>query len=178
MRSIGSIAMSLVLQQALPAKIADIFADDLYGMERFCQTRHLCESPIEEMMLAHLANASIDGGTVRTFIHDIQSGEEFPNEPFVVVPQFPIAKFRLDFFLVLVRKRRAWLFDIECDGINFHGGIDKRKEDYDRDTYLARMGVRTFRYFGQKIHSRQAKPEEDILMHIFNCGLAGDHGGT
>jgi very-short-patch-repair endonuclease len=167
-KHLGAIVASLAYGKKIDPKALEVFERSGASREPFINACGLCESPIEQIILARLVTMEILDFKEPAAIHDLLSGEEFPNKPLVVVPQFPIARFRLDFFVVVVDQRRAWQFDIECDGVEFHSSLERRQADFDRDTYLARIGIRTFRYTGQQIFRGQAHPEHDIQGHIFN----------
>lgn len=118
----------------------------------------LCESPIEEMMLVALGFMVIRGHEGFPVIHDLSSGEPWPNKNIVIVPQFAFARYRLD-FLVTVGKR--WLA-VECDGADYHALPAQRIRDRNRDDYLRDLGIPTIRYSGTWLKRNGAKIADEI----------------
>ncbi len=171
MRAIGSLVAGVAYGENISPRAIELVDGD---RDRFAETCRLCESPIEQIMLARLCNMVVEWVGRHPVVHDLQSGGEFPNHPVVIVPQFPIARFRLDFMVVVVKDRRAWQFAIECDGEKHHNSLTKRRQDHDRDTYLARLGIRTFRYWGTMIYRGEARPDLDIPEHILAVEQARD----
>lgn len=179
LKSVGSIVMPLASGQNVSQELAGVIenciisADQeamIFGFEnnlvriesartRLLACLSLCESPIEKLVLAALAFTVIpDTLCFPPAIHDFMSGEPWPNSPFVIVPQFVVARYRLD-FLVSIEDQQGTrtLVAIECDGANFHNGIDTRQRDANRDSYLAKLGIRTVRISGQRISKLREK---------------------
>ena len=118
------------------------------ALAEFRKGSPLCESPIERDLLAGLLTA--DWGyfhTENAVIHDCRN-EEFPDEPVVIAPQLVVARYRLDFALVLRRGKITRTVAIECDGKDYHD----RERDNRRDEYLSALGIGTIRHGGQDIH--------------------------
>ena len=114
---------------------------------------NLCESPIEQIMLAELAFCPFGYWNGPHEIHDCTMSFEIPDARVVIIPQYEILKYRVD-FAVLVRDFNQSLLKIvvECDGHDFH---EKTKEqaqrDKKRDRNLQRAEWRVFRFTGSKI---------------------------
>lgn len=115
------------------------------------RTFDLCESPIESVMMTELVFADWRPfGTIPAQLHVL--GEPCPPGDVLVIPQFPIGFFRLD-FLVVCRSETAqrWVC-VECDGDEFHN-TSKAKWDSDRarDAWLKAFGIETHRFTGAQI---------------------------
>lgn len=134
---------------------------------RFVAMAHLCESPIEQMALAAMAFMVIEG--VECFppaIHDVMGGEEWPNSPVVIVPQFVIARYRLDFLVTVDTAEGRYLFAVECDGAAYHNGPKERRRDFSRDSYLRCLGIKTLRMTGSWMFKNQWKVADEIAAII------------
>lgn len=180
MKSIGTITASLAHQKNISQELAKVIGEGLERSDQksFSETfpkrkldyagivdaTSLCESPIEKIMLAGMLTMPSD---VAPVVHDPMSGEPFPVHALVVTPQFVIARYRLD-FLVTVQRLKAppCSFAVECDGIQFHGSLDKRKSDYERDLYLNAIGIKTVRYYGQEIKQLGFKCADDVAAIV------------
>lgn len=122
------------------------------------QSLPLTESPIEQIMLVALALMVVPGFDCLPAIHDVSSGEAWPVRPIVVVPQFVIARYRLDFLVV----GNANMIAVECDGREFHDSRQQRQNDADRDDYLTNFGIRTVRYSGSWLTRNGLKAADEI----------------
>lgn len=175
MHALGRAVSSLAHGDNVPSDLSGIIYD---GTSRLCgegMPRHLvsresvvaalplCESPIEKIMLVGLMTMPCNAAP---FVHDPMSGDPFPEKAVVISPQFVIARYRLDFLLTVQRKGNPFLLAVECDGIQFHGALDKRDDDLERDQYLMSFGVRTVRYYGQTIRSRRHKCADEIAAIV------------
>jgi very-short-patch-repair endonuclease len=75
----------------------------------------------------------------------------------VIVPQYVIGPYRLDFMVRCLRLRPSdgaplWFsFAVECDGREFHADPDQKESDEERDCRLYRNGVVTLRFSGSEI---------------------------
>lgn len=136
--------------------------------ERILDTVHLCESPIEQMMLCALGFMVAEGAACfPPAIHQAESFEPWPAKPVVIIPQFKIARYRLDFLVCIqgadgIRHRLA----VECDGREFHDGVRERQRDSERDRYLAAFDIKTVRYTGAWIHRNGHKIADEIAAII------------
>lgn len=123
----------------------------------------LCDSPIEQVMLACLAHMVVPGtDCFPPIIHDVYGGEPFPDHPVVIAPQFTIARYRLDFLVSVKIGKRQTLYAIECDGRDYHSSIEQREADGLRDAYLAGLGIVTLRYSGQWIFRNRSHAADEF----------------
>lgn len=145
-------------------------AIDLIGKAeaRFVAMAHLCESPIEQMMLAAMSFMVIEGHECfPPAIHDTMSGEEWPTSGIVIVPQFVIARYRLDFLVAIHGANGApVLIAVECDGAEHHSDVSDRRRDADRDAYLRRIGIKTLRLNGKWIYKTQWRVADELAAII------------
>jgi hypothetical protein len=140
-------------------------AEELFrgARDAFIEKCTLCESPIEQIMLACLAHRVVPG--TECFppkIHDVYSGEPFPDHPVVIAPQFTIARYRLDFLVSVKTAQGQALYAIECDGKDYHSSIEQLAADKLRDDYLAALGIVTLRYSGQWIHRNKSRAADEF----------------
>lgn len=126
----------------------------------------LCESPIERNMLAAMLTA--DWGyfsTENAVVHNVVDFEEdFPDANVVLVPQLQIARYRLDFGLMLRLGRGKQLFALECDGKQFHNSATDRE----RDWYLNSYGVITLRFSGADLNAGPLSAVDEAVVGIFH----------
>ena len=140
-------------------------------MGQFEWVRQLTESPIEAAMCCALAAEfherawALWQSTGMCAFRDIQ----FSTYDILVVPQYPVGKYRAD-LMVLVRdvnpeKRYA----IECDGAQFH---DATTEQMDRDRYRDRCfqsdGIMPIRFSGAEIVKNPIRCAVSALNIILN----------
>lgn len=131
---------------------------------RFIATCHLCESPIEQMMLAALSMMVVDGtDCFPPAIHDVMSGEPWPVAPVVIVPQFVIARYRLDFLVSVETKTGHYRIAVECDGKEHHSNPADVTRDATRDAYIEKLGILTYRASGSWIYKRNWSMADEIL---------------
>lgn len=135
---------------------------------RFVALAHLCESPIEQMMLAAMSFMVIPGHECfPPAIHDVMSGEEWPTSGIVIVPQFVIARYRLDFLVAIYGDDELpVLIAVECDGADHHSDVADRQRDADRDAYLRRIGIKTLRIKGKWIYKNQWRVADELAAII------------
>jgi very-short-patch-repair endonuclease len=133
---------------------------------RFLATCHLCESPIEQMMLAAMSMMVMAGtDCFPPAIHDVMSGEQWPVSPVVIAPQFVIARYRLDFLVSVQTKDGHYHFAVECDGAQHHSNQRDIARDEARDTYLQRLNIFTYRVSGSWIYKHGWRIADE-LAHI------------
>lgn len=131
--------------------------------KRFIDTAHLCESPIEQMVLAAMSLMVIDGSECfPPAIHDVMGGDLWPESLVVIVPQFVVARFRLDFLVVVMCSDGRFSFAVECDGLKHHSNITDRRRDAERDYYLRCLGIKTIRLKGDWIYKNQWRVADEI----------------
>lgn len=149
-------------------------AEELFkgATKAFIEKCPLCESPIEQVMLACLSHMVVPGTQCfPPLIHDIYSGEPFPEHPVVIAPQFNVARYRLD-FLVSIRAGGQSLYAIECDGKAFHSSREQREADGLRDAYLAALGITTLRYTGQFIFKNKSNAADEFWATMISRARA------
>ncbi len=131
--------------------------------KRLLETVHLCESPIEQMLLAAMSLMVIDGSECfPPSIHDVMSGEPWPGSLVTIVPQFVVARFRLDFLVVVMCADGRFSFAVECDGLKHHSNVSDRARDAERDYYLRCLGIKTIRLKGDWIYKNQWRIADEI----------------
>ena len=94
------------------------------------------------------------------------SGEAWPKGPVVIVPQFVIARFRLDFLVTIETAAGRYSFAVECDGAQHHSNINDRQKDAARDAYLRGLGIKTVRRSGNWIYRQQWRIADEISAII------------
>jgi hypothetical protein len=145
--------------------IAQDRAAELIARAEAQYLRHvsLCESPIEQMMLAAMAFMVIDAAQCfPPAIHDVMSGDPWPASPVVIVPQFVIARFRLDFLVSIETDGRPFQIAVECDGKEHHTSRKDIAKDEARDAYLKRLGIQTWRLTGGWIYKAGWKVADEL----------------
>ncbi len=110
----------------------------------------LCESPIEAELLPWLVCEDYNPlMTCPARVHLFGYGELMPPEgDIIIVPQFPILRYRLDFALIATCAKGTKIVAVECDGKEFHKDRDK---DIRRNSYLRKFGIQTVRATGAEI---------------------------
>jgi hypothetical protein len=141
------------------------------AQDEYAKGERLCESPIERDLLAALLTTDWRYfSTENALVHDAKDFEEpFPESNVVIVPQMQIARYRLDFGLVLRRGERRHIIAIECDGRDFHHA----DRDRTRDGYLVSFGIQTIRRTGSDIHAtplRGATLIAESIQHWWEFG--------
>lgn len=107
------------------------------------------ESPIERDIATALIFGSYAGFHVLSAVsHLPKQDKRFPKDPVVVVPQFAVLKYRLDFAVIGRVGEQFKLVAVECDGKEFH---KDRRRDWDRDFYLRSLGFSIVRASGKDI---------------------------
>jgi Protein of unknown function (DUF559) len=128
------------------------------AVEYYLDLLKLCESPIEEMLLAALAPA--------VMCNERPFGVAYWPVSYEIYPQHVVGPYRADFALIYNRGKTAFMraclnempgtirFIIECDGHDFH---EKTKEqaarDKARDRYFTINGWHVLRFTGSEIHA-------------------------
>lgn len=154
--------------------IAESVARNELGLTRYC------ESPIEmELGVALCCLADIQGGGNGApwfnggieIIPQALVGIHAPDRQHMLIPQYEVAGYRLDFMLMFyVEGRHYWRAGIECDGHAFH---EKTKEqaarDKARDRALAAEGIAMFRFTGSEIYRGSVQCAAEILEAAANA---------
>ncbi len=128
-----------------------------------------CESPIEELMAAHLSGFSF-GYDVRAPVLDRWTDRSFTlpdhmaESVLYVLTQAPLGPYRVDFLVLLKVAGDVMRVAIECDGHDFH---EKTKEqasrDKARDRFMQAEGIPVFRYTGSEIFRAPPDGGSDLL---------------
>lgn len=129
------------------------------ALDTFRKTKHLCESPIEVMMLAGLIGTPFGyADSLNQVIRhaDLEKTDTAAITSHIIVPQMEIPQFsyRTDFFVSLYTAgyRRIGLF-IECDGHDFHERTkEQAARDRKRDRDLQGLGINILRFTGSELH--------------------------
>lgn len=119
-----------------------------------------CESPIERDMLGALLSANWDQ-CADPVVPVCGPKEAVPaNRPIVILPQFLIGPYRLDFVILCRGLQLPSLIAVECDGAEYHD----QERDAQRDAYLRAFGIHVFRASGSAIF----RAPEDVANMIVN----------
>lgn len=144
--------------QDISAKLASHFEDEISDIG--------LESPIENLMAAGLLlvfrsyHFDYDGylnGMYQALpfgsFEELRAEDSTRAPGFLIHPQFPIGRYRGDFFIDFVDYRGARHFAvIECDGHDFHERTKKQAQhDKKRDRYFQSLGLIVLRYTGSEI---------------------------
>jgi len=134
------------------------------AVEQFHRGAKLCESPIEQIMLAAMVFMAPKAPEwSMPVLHVVGEDEEFSRQDVVIAPQFVIARYRMDFLVQSkLGGRRRWL-NIECDGYDYHMSPEFKARDMARDRYMAGLGIRTIRYSGQWIYKNHLRGVADEI---------------
>ncbi len=185
MRQVGNVVSHLVYGEKLHKDAANVLTEVKWQCERdlarigvtrersieliaraekrLLETHHLCESPIEQMMLAAMAFMVVDGADCfPPAIHDVMSGEDWPVCPVVIVPQFTIARYRLDFLVAVETRGNPYFIAVECDGAKHHTNVADRERNMARDKYLRGLNIKTYRVPGGWIYKQNWKVADEI----------------
>lgn len=114
---------------------------------------NLCESPIEQIMLAELTFCPFGYFHGPHEIHDPTMPFEIPDANVVIIPQYEIRDYRVD-FAILLRNFQDNILKIvvECDGHDFHEKTKQQaKRDKKRDRDLQAAGWKVLRFTGSEI---------------------------
>lgn len=130
----------------------------------------LCESPIEEIMLAALMN---DHELLNccTFVKicTLEEALQHRGDDTCIVPQANVGRYRVDFAVVQYREKCGLLkIAVECDGHDFH---DRTKEqaqrDKSRDRFLMAAGWPVLRFTGSEIYKNSEECAYDVSGVLF-----------
>lgn len=114
---------------------------------------NLCESPIEQILLAQMLFAGYGYNVYppRTWQADWPFPK--PNNDILIAPQHQIGDYRVDFLLIAKDfSGKEMQIVIECDGHDFHERTKvQAKRDRSRDRQLQAAGYKVFRFTGSEI---------------------------
>ncbi len=145
-------------------------------VKRFHASRHLCESPIEVLMLACLVNTSFGYSDAENTIipyEDVTERALAEIKGHIIIPQMKIPQFnyRADFFVSLYTNghKRVGLF-VECDGHDYHERTkEQAARDRKRDRDFQSLGFNVLRFTGSEIHRDLDACHAEL--DLFGCGL-------
>lgn len=147
-------------------------------IEDFERGAALCESPIEELMLAALMNdIELHDGSMFSMIGTIQELEAHRGPEFFIAPQSQIGRYRVDFAVAWWRPQGGLSrLAVECDGHDFH---EKTKEqaqrDKARDRWLMSRGWPVIRFTGSEIYADAEKCAYDVAGALFQIMVDRAH---
>lgn len=124
----------------------------------------LCESPLERTMLAALMMGNwhfLENPFVPVF--DPNTKGRLPDLPVIIIPQFRVLRYRLDFAVAVKAENKAFLWAIECDGKDFHDA----DADRERDANLKAIGIRTVRVTGSDIAANPMAAADAIISQLW-----------
>lgn len=115
----------------------------------FRSVEALCESPIERRLLPWLIFEDYGLSYQVAKTYNWKEDKAPFHAPLLIIPQFAILRFRVDFMVIKRRKddNGCVMVAVECDGFKYHS----TPRDMQRDGHLAMMGVRTVRASGESI---------------------------
>lgn len=137
-----------------------------YHFRVYEDLKDLCESPIEEILLAAIYGRDL---ACNNEIHWFLGGLDLLNpnyfEGIFAYPQAKFGAFRVDF---LFRDSRPMTENkvvvVECDGHDFHEKTkEQAKRDKARDRWMAAQGAIILRFTGSEIFNDPEKCVEEIM---------------
>lgn len=152
--------------EALGVPTAGYEAVALKAQAEFVKGSELCDSPIERSMLAALLTGHWAGfNALPPIVHDArkQTNEMLPLAEVVIVPQLAFLRYRLDFGVVVVKDRKQYIVDVECDGAAYH--VDPIA-DNDRTAYLNSWNIPVFRATGADLYDNAISEADRIIYGI------------
>jgi hypothetical protein len=131
----------------------------------YSRAEKLCESPIERNLLAALVTAVWPfSRSVVPLIHNAANRDEpFPPGDVVIIPQFAILRYRLDFGVIIQKAGVKRIVGLECDGKDYHDA----ENDRFRDQYLAAaLDIPVLRFRGVDLYREPITIADSIVMAI------------
>lgn len=130
----------------------------------------LCESPIEQRLLAAMMNCSylLDGHSWAS-IGSVEQIYNYNGRETLIVPQLQIGSYRVDFGVVWYREKGGLItVAVECDGHAFHERTkEQAARDKSRDRALLTMGWPVMRFTGSEIFADADNCANSIADTIF-----------
>lgn len=127
-------------------------ADLADKMERRQRYAAVCESPIEIDLAVAL---------------DMYVGETFRQADLILVPQFKLLRYRMDF---AITKDSAPKLFIECDGRDFHSSPEQLANDERKDKAAIDVGVTLLRFSGSEIFRYPDGCVHRVLDYLVEAG--------
>lgn len=110
----------------------------------------LCESPIEaDFAVAFLGITKHNGRAVNPVIVPFRDMRHFADTDVLLIPQWPIGRYRYDFLARSAHHARVVL--IECDGKDFHSSREQTANDRRKDEEAKRAGIPLLRFKGTEL---------------------------
>jgi very-short-patch-repair endonuclease len=140
---------------------------------RHAEIAHLCESPIERVMLGAIIFTVEFSGWYYGTCHVAHRKYEWPDPTGgeageIVYVQPVVGPYRPDFLIVVRFDDGSLKFAvIECDGHDYH---ERTKEqaayDRERDRWMTERGIKVFRFTGSEIWRDPAKCVNSVMRAI------------
>ena len=144
--------------------------DDItYRIWFWTELSEVCQSPIEQMLLAEIIFLN-DGYGVISW--DFMPGAPGPVEETETTfdCQAPVLKYKVDFLFIVRVKGKERKVVVECDGHDFHERTkDQAQRDKSRDRDMTNNGYTVLRFTGSEIYRRASGcmgEIEDLLCRI------------
>lgn len=142
-------------------------------LERVDHLRRYCGSPIEELLIAALYEASrIGGETDIVFMTDSKPAEEPYNyETAYIYQQAQVGPYRVDFLIHDASKpyqiaAPRWMI-VECDGHDFHERTkEQARHDKKRDRFFQSKGYKVLRFTGSEIWANPEECADEVLSQL------------
>lgn len=131
----------------------------------YAKAERLCDSPIERNLLAALLTGCwAFNRSVVPLVHDDKDyNSPMPDGEVVIIPQFQLGRYRLDFAVRVVKDGGYHLICLECDGKDYHEDWER---DERRDDYLRAFGVPVMRYSGSTLHQSPIATADTLIDAI------------
>ena len=84
--------------------------------------------------------------------------------------QWPVGSYKIDMVAIYKDKKIA----IECDGVKYHSGDIKIREDMERQTILERIGWKFIRIRGSEYYRNKEKSIDRIVSELNSFGIEPD----
>lgn len=105
-------------------------------LEQYQKGKDKCESPIETIMLPWLLTQAYPWFKYNPTLLLPGETNKYERMTLAVIPQLPIGKYRADFALAGSRGGLIRFLIVECDGKEFHDGVNNVIKDVERDVRL------------------------------------------
>ena len=133
---------------------------------------NILQSPIERALFAFLLVQNFRQWIGNEKLQVVYPGMEIPqnvlnNRGAAICPQHPVEDYSLDFGFFINDGNNKLAFDIECDGIEFHGRTNEQiSHDYHRGQIVSRNGFQIFRVSGKLINRNPLWEAEKFSLEV------------
>lgn len=141
-------------------------------LEGFESCREMCESPIEELLLAALyAEHKICEVGIHFMKSSSPAAQPYFDSAAFVYFQVPIGKYRVDMLIVdatipVSLAKPRWMI-VECDGHDFHERTkEQARRDKQRDRYFQSKGMKVLRFTGSEIWADPEQCASEIMDQL------------